>query len=337
MTESIGEEGGGIEPGGVETAETVLDRKLASRRVGRSPLPELELIGENFGRILEDHLRPILKTMVGALILDCEIVKLADVLDNIPVPSMLGVIETDNTDRMALINIGSDLVFHIVDMRMDGDAATAPQPTTRSFSAIDAQLCMDVFTAILTSFSRSVEESLGVPLGTEFRVAGHKQDINTVRIAPKSADVMRLSASLDIGEAARSGEFDLIMPLSILDVVRADVLKSDVNDHVAPDDLWLLQMRRCAAEAPLPMHGVLHRMELSLAAIETLAPGQFLPVPRSALAQIELVQSVGTPHEATLARGQLGMYDGGKVVKLTEPPPEVVRAGLVKALQASAE
>ncbi|WP_112320551.1 FliM/FliN family flagellar motor switch protein [Oceanibium sediminis] len=311
----------------------VLPRKLSSRRVGRSPLPDLELIGENFGRILEDDLRPILKTTIGALILDCEITKLADVLERIPVPSMLGVVETDSTDRMALINIGSELVYHIVDMRMGGDPTTAPPVTTRSFTAIDAQLCMDVFDAVLRSFATAVVESLGVPLETSFRVAGHKQDINTVRIAPKSADVMLISASLDIGEAARSGDFDLIMPLSILDVLRAALMQTSVTDHVAPNDLWLLQMRKCAAEAEVPLHGILHRKSLPLAEIEALEVGHVLRLPRSALSQVSLVQAMGTEHEAPLATGRLGAYEGEKVVKLTDPPAARITDDLTRLLR----
>ncbi|MEM8870286.1 MAG: FliM/FliN family flagellar motor switch protein [Pseudomonadota bacterium] len=310
----------------------VLERKLSSRRVGRSPLPELELIGENFGRVLEDHLRPILKATVGALILDCEVTKLADVLDRIPVPSMLGLIESDSTDRMGLVNLGSDLVYHIVDMRMGGDGAQAPQPTTRSFSAIDAQLCMDVFDAILVSFSKAIEESLGVPFDTVFRIAGHKQDINTVRIAPKSADVMLISASLDIGEAARSGDFELIMPLSILDVVRASIMQSSVTELVSPNDLWLLQMRQCAAEAEVPLHGVLHRVTMPLNHIENLSVGEVLPVPRTALTQVELTQAIGTEHESGLATGRLGSFDGEKVLKLTDAPPDEVKDSLEKLI-----
>lgn len=315
----------------------VLPRKLSSRRVGRSPLPDLELIGENFGRILEDSLRPILKTTIGALILDCEITKLADVLERIPVPSMLGVVETDSTDRMALINIGSDLVFHIVDMRMGGDATVAPPVTTRSFTSIDAQLCMDVFDSVLRSFSKAVEESLGVPLDADFRVAGHKQDINTVRIAPKSADVMLISASLDIGEAARSGDFDLIMPLSILDVLRAALMQTSVTDHVAPNDLWLLQMRKCAAEAEVPLHGILHRMTLPLASIEELEVGQVLRLPRSALTQVNLVQAMGTMHEAPLAVGRLGSFEGEKVLKLSESPSPAMQNDLIRLLSLKEE
>jgi len=306
----------------------VLERKLSSRRVGRSPLPDLEMIGENFGRVLEENLRPILQTLVGALILDCEITKLTDVVDKIPVPSMLGVVENDNTDRLALVNLGSELVYNIVDMRMGGDAAQAPQPTTRSFTAIDAQLCMDVFDAILRSFARAVEESLGVPLETKFRVAGHKQDINTVRIAPKSADVMLISASLDIGEAARSGDFDLIMPLSMLDVVRASVIQSEIAETVSPNDLWVLQMRRFAAEAEVPLHAVLHRESMPLAEVRTLEVGQMLTMPRMALSQVELVQAMGTEFQSTLAAGRLGMYEGGRVLKLTEPPDPQVQTQL---------
>lgn len=321
----------------MSTEGAVLERKLSSRRVGRSPLPDLELIGENFGRVLEDNLRPILKAMVGALILDCEVTKLVDVLDKIPVPSMLGLIENESTDRMALINLGSDLVYHVVDMRMGGDASQAPQPTTRSFSAIDAQLCMDVFDAILVSFSKAVEESLGVPLDTQFRIAGHKQDINTVRIAPKSADVMLISCSLDIGEAARSGDFDFIMPLSILDVLRAAMLNTNVTDLVSPNDLWLLQMRQCAAEAEVPLHGVLHRMPLPLQEVEGLEVGQVLTLPRSALTQVELTQAIGTEQEVPLAVGRLGSAEGEKVLKLTEPPSEDVQASLKKVIYPPSE
>ncbi len=310
----------------------VLQRMLSGRRVGRSPLPDLELIGENFGRQIEDALRPILKTTVGALILDCQVTKLADVLDRIPVPSMLGVIEAEGADRLALVNLGSDLVYHVVDMRMGGDATVAPPPTTRSFSAIDSQLCRDVFDAVLGSFSRAVEESLGVPLDTEFRLSALKQDISTVRIAPASADVMLITASLDIGEAARSGEFDLIVPLSILDVLRAAILEAETLEQAAPNDLWVAQMRRCAAEAEVPLHGILHRLSLPLSAIERLEEGQIVPIPRNALTQVEMVQSIGTRYQAALARGQLGMFEGEKVVKLIDEPPAALQDNIARLI-----
>jgi len=323
----------GLDEAEADTPEAIMKQILGSRRVGRSPLPDLELIGENFGRLLEDELRVILKTIVGALILDCTITKLADVLDNIPVPSMLGLIKAENTDRMGLINLSSDLVYHVVDMRMGGDAGTAPMPTTRSFTPIDAQLCLDIFESVLEGFRKSLIESLALPVDAGLSIMGYKQDINTVRIAPKSADVLLITVSLDIGEAARSGDFELILPLSILDGVRSSMLQMDVSDTLSPDDLWYTQLSRFAIEAPVPLHAILHRLHLPLSDIQQLAAGDVLPISGSALNEISLLQSIGTPHQGELAQGSLGQFEDKKVVKLHAPLPQGLEANLRSLFQ----
>ena len=161
---------------------------------------------------------------------------------------------------------------------------------------------------------------------------GHKQDINTVRVAPKSADVVLLSASLDIGEAARSGDFELIIPLSILDVLRAALLETEATDYLAPNDLWLLQMRRCAAEALVPLHGILHRLPMTLKDLEKMEIGQFIEIPRAALGTVELTQSIGTEFEAPLAEGRLGTLEGEKMIKLTSAPDDDLKQRLTKLL-----
>ncbi len=317
-------------------SDNILERKLSDQRVGRSPLPDLDLIGENFGRLLEDSLRPLLKTIVGALIMECQITKLAEVIDSIPVPAMLGVVENESTDRMALINVSSNLVYHIVDMRMGGDANTAPLPTTRGFTAIDAQLCMDVFDGILDAFTKALEESLGVPIDTKFSILGHKQDVNTVRIAPKSADVLLLSVSLDIGEAARSGDFDLILPLSILDIVRASTLQVDLSQLHSPNDLWLKQMRSSAADAEVELHAIIHQESVPLSVVEALEPGQIISFRREAMQKIRVVQSLGREEQAVVANGRLGAFEGRKVLKLNDGPPDEMKEGLTSAIQVSA-
>lgn len=299
-------------------ANPVLEHKLSHQRVGRSPLPDIELIGENFGRILEDNLRKLLKTNVGALILDCEVTKLASVVDQIPVPAMLGVVELAGSDHRALINVTSDLVFHIVDMRMGGDSAQAVMPTTRSFTGIDTALCMGFFEVVLGSLLAGIEESVGAPVGKSLRVVQCKQDISTVRIASKSADVMQMLVSLDIGAAARSGDFELILPLSVLDVFRAATKQSDLAFPENTQDHWLQRMRDSVGEAGLPVSAILQTRRMSLADVKMLQVGQVLPIPADAVGAVELVVAQGTPHQATLAPARLGVFQGNKVVKLTE-------------------
>ena len=52
-----------------------------------------------------------------------------------------------------------------------------------------------------------------------------------------------------------------------------------------------------------------------------------------ALTQVEMVQAVGTEFEATLAAGRLGMYEGEKVLKLTEPPDPQIQAALERMVR----
>ena len=72
---------------------------------------------------------------------------------------------------------------------------------------------------------------------------------------------------------------------------------------------------------------------MTLADIESLRPGQMLEVPASALSSVDLVQSIGTEHQADLACGQLGMFDGERVLKLTEAVPQPVQENLRRQLK----
>ncbi len=300
--------------------ENVLERKLSNQAVGRSPLQEIDLIGENFGRVLEDGLRPLLKTNAGALILDCDITKLADVSENIPVPAMLGLVEIENSESMALINVSTDLVYHIVDMRMGGDPTNAPIPTTRSFTGIDVSLCMDFFQIVLDSFSKAIFESLGVPLSEKLSVAGHKQDITTVRIAAKTADVLQLTVSLDIGEAARSGDFDFIIPLAILDVFKASTQKAADTLEFIPRDLWYEQMTQSAASAQMIVHAILDKPKMSLSKVEALEVGQVIELSSDGSNSVDLMINLGQAEEFELGKARLGAFEGNKVIKMDGAP-----------------
>lgn len=73
-------------------------------------------------------------------------------------------------------------------------------------------------------------------------------------------------------------------------------------------------------------------MTLPLSAVEQMEVGQILPLPRTALTQVELVQSLGTPFQATLASGRLGMFESEKVLKLVEEPPAALQDNIARLI-----
>jgi len=304
-----------------EAAENVLLKKLSVAKSSRSPIPSIEEIGDNFARLLEGALAPALKTTTSALVMECEVTKLAPVLEGIPAPAMLGVVGVQDGDNQALINISSDLVFHIVDLRMGGNSNTSPMPTARSFTGIDVVLCVDIFNQLLRSFSDAVAETLDTEVQSNMQLVDFKQNVSMVRIAPENAEVLLLTVSLDIGPAARNGDIDVIVPLSVLDVIRAATETAPVTKNVrGPNDIWKNHMRKAAENALVPVAVLLDRQMMRMQEIEKLQPGDIIELPSTAQTRAEVVVFPGQSIETTYSTGHIGAYESKKVVKITSDP-----------------
>lgn len=300
-------------------ADNVIARKVSSAPVSRPPIPRVEVIGEDFAKLLDERLRRILKAITSSIILSCEVKKLPRVLEAIPVPAMLGVIAVKNSLASALVNISNDLLYHIVDLRMGGDSEQSPLPTARSITALDCVLARDFVEVLIQAFTAAVALNLRAPGLDWMQLRQFEQHVSMARIAPENADVLVLNAGLDIGAAARSGEFDLIIPLSVLDSFKAASAQAPQAAR-GPDhaDLWSARMIQAAREAPVPLAAVLHRLRLDIATLQSWREGQVIPLPEAARSRIELVVA-GRPDQA-LATGRLGALEEQKAVKLAEPP-----------------
>ncbi|MEC9433720.1 MAG: flagellar motor switch protein FliM [Pseudomonadota bacterium] len=312
-------------------ADSAIRRKVAGNRVGRAPIPAIEEIGENFATLLDERLRGLMRTLTSAIVIDCEVRKLSSVLEEIPVPAMIAVVDVRGSTNSALMNIGMDLLFHIVDLRMGGDPAAAPGPIARSVTSIDCVLCEEFIRLVLEAFEAALRVHLGPGIRSAMKLDHFEQHVTMVRIAPEQADVLVLKLSLDMGEAARSGEFDFVLPLAVLDSYRAAAPGSAQGSR-ARSDIWSRHMAKAANDAPVRLRAVLHRQKLSVAELQALEVGGLLPLPREAREEAELV--IEGPTGGALATGRIGAVDGIKAVKLADAPDPALLAGLKRMLSA---
>lgn len=299
-------------------ADTVLGRKLTRGGVGRSPLPDTDVIGETFARAVEDKLRPVVKSSISAMMLESRVAKLGEVVQDISVPAMLGLVDVEDADTQGLLCIDTDLAYHLIDLTLGGDPSVAPMPTTRTFTSIDTALCRFHLDALLAGFVAAVSTVMGKPIAKRISIGDQRQNISQVRFAPDYVDVLLYNVALDIGDAARTGNFLMLMPLATLDVVRASIQDSSTENKARPDDLWRIQMRRAAAAAPVMVNAVLHQQPFTLAQLEGFKVGDVIHVPDTAANDIRLVIDQPGGKTTTIASGRLGAYRGSKVVKLDE-------------------
>lgn len=330
-----------FEPGREQTAkvslgnmENVLAKKLSTASFGRSPISDIEKLGNLLVSLVEKRLGRHLGAATSGMILDAEVTRLSTVAERVPVPAMLGILDFAGTENSTLVNISADLVFHIVDLLMGGDPEVCPMPTTRSFTSIDCNLLEDVLKIIGDGLTEALTVTLGGPLPSPFELTDVQQNITNVTIAPDNADILNFCASLDIGSAARGGDFELSIPLSVLDVVRSSVQKQPKNSGLSTNDIWRARMRRAASEADIPLTAILHRGKYKAEFLEKLEVGQVLEIASDAPQNVKLViRSAGGPEDTEIAETKLGVFEGKKVVKLTAPPNPGFISYLIRATE----
>lgn len=305
-----------------ESSENLIRTKVESTRKINSPLPRMNDILSDLIKHLEGEARTYLGTLVEAMILDTETKGFSDVLDAMSMPAMIAILEIDGLERAALVNLDLDLVYHIVDLRMGGSPSELPEFGARRPTGIDNAMCTPLVDMVLAGFSKGLSKAFGVEASTPMRCMYFEHLPMSANIAPERSDVLCVKVSLDIGESARSGDFELVLPFATLDLLTARLKKSSAISAANTRDAWAGHMLDVILETPMEIRSVIHSSIYSVAEISRLEVGGVLPLHddahRSVAVQMELP---GEP--MTIARAQLGALKANKALKLkTDPDPD---------------
>ncbi len=293
----------------------VISKKIEGARKISAPIPKLDEILGKLAKYIEKHARGYLGSVVEAMILDHEIKNFSDVLDGISMPAMVGIIEIDRRERQALINLDLDLVYHIVDLRMGGLPTELPDFVARRPTTIDWSMCQPLVDIALDGLAASLSEALGRNEICEFSCSTFEHLPMLANIVPDRADVLCVQVSLDIGEAARSGNFEIVLPLAALDVVKSAIGKSTER---ATDgrDAWAEHMFEVALQTEIEVSPVLQATNFSVAELSRLEVGQILSLDPDVHKNVSLNVAMGE-QQRTLATCKLGALKGMKALKLT--------------------
>ncbi len=311
----------------------VLITKMRRSGVARSPLPDTDVIGAAFARQVEDRLRPLAKCTPDALVEECRVVRLEEATSGIGTPAMIGLIGLEEADAHALVAMDNALAWHLTDLVMGGDAAERSMVAVRSFTAVDMAVCRPLLAALVAAFGAGLSVVLGRPVPQAFSLTEQRHSTAQLRIAPDYVDALKVRLAVTIGEGGRQGRLDLVVPLSMLDVIRAAIVRQGTADaRERPNDLWRTAMRRAAAAAPVALRAVIHRETMTLAQVAGLTVGQVIDIDPDAPQAVDIAIPQTGNREAILARAQLGAYRGRKVVRLRESPDPRLREHLRRAL-----
>lgn len=310
-----------------DAGENIIAKKIETTRKINSPIPRLNEVLAEMTKRTENDGRAYLGAVVEAMIMDVETKVFSDVLDAISMPAMIGIVDVEGVDRAAMVNLDLDLVYHVVDLRMGGAPTELPEFGARRPTSIDSALCKPMVDLALAGFCAGLRETMGSADSCEMTCAGFEHLPMLANIVPERSDVLCVTVSLDIGEAARSGNFELVLPFATIDMLKATLKKSTAVNTSASHDAWAAHMRNVILGTEAPLVPVLHQALFSVAEISALSVGDVIPLPGGADTPVDLViESDG--ETVSLATARLGALKGSKALKLNNDPDAAFLAPL---------
>lgn len=285
---------------------SALKRKAGA---GRAP-PE---IGQpSLARILQLALAQAAETTAGLPLVAGPVEErrttLAAVCDGLSGTALLALLEGPDS-RFGLAVLDADTVAALIEMQTTGRVVPRPADT-RAPTRTDAMMCADTIDRLFELVeARVVAAALPqAPTLAGYRYALALADARAAAITLADLPYRLLSVPLDLGGGAKSGRIELILPAELQAPGRAGAGDTGFADALAAHVLT----------SGVALAATLCRVEMTLAEVSMLAPGQLIPVPARALGEIAIEDLGG----ACVGRGRLGQSNGRRAVRIVlETPP----------------
>ena len=306
------------------STNAILRRKIEQSRVSVSSYPKLSVLAATHARETAARVRALFNTLADVKTEASAVIRAGRYLRGLPTPSVLGVLEVNGVANAAAFHIDAELVSHIIDLSLGGDSAIDSSYPDRQPTLIDLAMCGRFANAVLDAFDAAVAtvcrgKSLGVMRCTRFETTPQMANI-----APERSEVMIINQRVEVGESTRNGFFELVLPLSVVDSIKVDLMQHFGSPSTLNSDLWERHLRHSLMKAGLLVDAVIDSQKVSLAALSAMKAGDVLPLGRNAVDELELVMT-SSRGRTVIGRCRLGAKGAFKAVKLSEdPPPDLI-------------
>jgi len=226
-------------------------------------------------------------------------------------------------DSRGLICFSPELVDALIEVQTMGrvDKTTrAARETTR----IDAALTRDFVETVLTDFATRVATVADARWARGFKYGTYVPDPTPLPLMLGEGDYRLQCVTVELGNGAKRAKVWLALPAIAAAVqpsspagaatTGAPPSKVPVS---APDPVWAADIQAAVSDAPVELRVTLTRFSVPLSRLQSLKPGDTLPISRGALGALE-VMGAGPGHALS---GKLGQQNGMRAVRLSLAGP----------------
>jgi flagellar motor switch protein FliM len=259
-------------PRGIPASDqTGIDAIINAGLVSSERLPMLDVVFDRLVRLMTTSLRTLTSDSIDVSIETVASVRFGAFLNNLPLPSLIGVAHALEWDNSALVVVRPDLAFTIVDVLLGG-RRSAPHAHVggRGFTTIETKLVTRMIGAVLKDLGAAFAPLSPVTFELD-RIEANPRFAGIVR--PTNAAVnVRFRIEID----ARGGHIDLLIPHATLEPIRDLLLQRFMGETFGRDSMWEHHLASELRRTRVEVDAVLGERQMTLAEVMAFKPGQTL-------------------------------------------------------------
>jgi flagellar motor switch protein FliM len=274
-------------------------------RVTRARMPTLEVINDRFSRLLRaalfQHLRKTVDVSSGTI----EVVKHAQLLEGLDMPSHLVLVGLRPLRGTMLLVAEKPLVVAIVESRFGGNGRFPTSMGRREFTPVEQKVMRRVTDLLLEQLTAAWQ-----------RVIALQSEVVRYEFNPQFASIAT-SSELIITNTFRvrvdndDGVLQICIPMAMLEPLRDQLLSGIVSDATDADGRWYELLKSGVEQVVMPLRVELAQIEMTVRELLDLSPGDVFEIDRP---QSVVIETDGLP----LFRGRWGRYGRKSAVRIDE-------------------
>jgi flagellar motor switch protein FliM len=300
-----GVSGGAVATGGDEPppSDAVITYDFTQQdRIVRGRLPTLEMVNERFARFFRLGVFNVLRKTCEVSVLGVKMVKFAEYVHSLAVPSNLNLVRIKPLRGTALVVFEPRLVFTVIDNFFGGDGRYHARIEGRDFTATENRVIQimleELFGAMVEAWAPVLE------LQFEYQNSEINPQFANIVSPTETVVVSRFHVELDGG----GGEIHLSLPYAMVEPIRTLLDAGVQSDRADRDDRWAEMLQEEVFDAEVDLSSLLLDVQLSLGEFLHLRPGDVIPVQLPELATVYA-------EDVPVFRGHYGQSGGRNAVR----------------------
>jgi flagellar motor switch protein FliM len=279
-------------------------------------LASIDMINERFIRLFRLGMLEVLRTSPRINPTRAQIVRFGDYLSNLKAPLSVNILRMNPLRGYAMAVIEPTVVFSSLDSFFGGFGRGVGQlPPGRLFTPTETR----IIKIILQVFFRSYKEAWGPLTSVDFEHVSSEINPQFAQIADENDLVVATRFEAEGTANQPGGYIDMVIPYMSLkpirDLLRSRVQSGDGNEE--SDKAWREQLKDAIQDANLLMQVVLGKLNMSLAELQSMQPGDVFHFKKSEHARI-VVEDMPT---FDVEVGAMGQNVAVKIVHPIGPAP----------------